>query len=218
MAYRSDGHAAHALAQGMGWVSIGLGLAELLAPGNLARFLGMEERTELIRVYGMREIATGVGILSQDDPTPWMWGRVGGDMLDLGTPAAGLRRSNPQRENVGLAIAAVAGVTLLDVFCAQALSRKPGESRHCGFETTAGGEACRARRLRCEGSHATSPSRATCVFRRRCARTQAECERSESYGKGSSDSQSAASATSGFGTRRTLVIAGRCRLLRSSSK
>jgi hypothetical protein len=121
MAYRLDGHSAHALAQGLGWFSIGLGIAELAAPGSLARFLGMEERTELIRVYGMREIATGLGILSQDDPAPWMWGRVGGDVLDLGTLASGLGPSNPQRENVGLAITAVAGVLALDLICAENL-------------------------------------------------------------------------------------------------
>jgi len=120
MAHRSDG-TAHALAQGLGWFSIGLGLAEVVAPGRLARFLGMEERTELIRVYGMREIATGVGILSQDDPTPWLWSRVGGDVLDLGSLAAGLGRSNPQRENVGLAIAAVAGIMARDLLCARML-------------------------------------------------------------------------------------------------
>jgi hypothetical protein len=129
MAHRSHGHSAHALAQGLGWLSIGLGVAELAAPGNLARFLGMEERTELIRIYGMREIATGLAILSQDDPTPWLWGRVGGDALDLATLATGLGRSNPQRENVGLAVAAVAGVMALDVLCAQALGASAKERR-----------------------------------------------------------------------------------------
>jgi hypothetical protein len=122
VAHPSD-NSAHALAQGLGWFSIGLGVAELVAPGNLARFLGMEERTELIRAYGVREIVTGVGILSQDDPTPWIWGRVGGDALDLGTLATGLGRNNPQWGNVGLAMAAAAGVTALDVYCAQALGR-----------------------------------------------------------------------------------------------
>jgi len=129
MAHRSDAHAAHTLAQGLGWFSIGLGLAEVVAPGRLAQFLGMEERTELIRLYGLREIATGVGILSQDDPTPWLWGRVGGDVLDLGTLAAGLRDHNPQRQNVGIAIAAVAGVMALDVLCAQALGASAKERR-----------------------------------------------------------------------------------------
>ena len=65
---------AYSLAQGLGWFSIGLGMAEVLAPGHLARFLGMEERTELIRAYGAREIMSGIGILSQEDPTPWIWG------------------------------------------------------------------------------------------------------------------------------------------------
>jgi hypothetical protein len=62
--------------------------------GSLARFLGMEERTELIRAYGAREILTGVGLLSQDDPVPWLWARVGGDALDLGTLAMGLRHDH----------------------------------------------------------------------------------------------------------------------------
>jgi len=120
---RRDGDGSLALAQGLGWFSIGLGVAELVAPGQIARFLGMEERTELIRAYGAREIVTGVGILSQEDPTLWMWGRVGGDVLDLGTLAAGLGRDNPQRVNVGLACAAVAGVTALDIICARALGK-----------------------------------------------------------------------------------------------
>jgi hypothetical protein len=119
-----DGHATQTLAQGLGWFSIGLGVAELVAPGQLARFLGMEERTELIRAYGAREIVTGVGILAQEDPTPWMWGRLGGDVLDLGTLATGLGRSNPQRGNVGLAVAAVVGVMALDLICAWALNKE----------------------------------------------------------------------------------------------
>lgn len=116
-----DGAGMHELAQGLGWFSIGLGVAELVAPQRLARFLGMEEQSELIRAYGAREIATGVGILTQDDPTPWLWARVGGDGLDLGTLALGLSRDNPQRGNVGVAMAAVAGVMALDFLCARSL-------------------------------------------------------------------------------------------------
>jgi hypothetical protein len=123
-----DGNGSLALAQGLGWFSIGLGVAELMAPEQLARFLGMEEHTRLIRAYGAREIATGIGILTQDDPTPWMWGRVGGDVLDLGTLALGLSRDNPQRGNVGMAVAAVAGVTALDIACAQRLTAERDRS------------------------------------------------------------------------------------------
>jgi hypothetical protein len=134
MAYRQqefqsrNGDGTLALAQGLGWFSIGLGVAELIAPEPLARFLGMEEHTRLIRAYGAREIATGIGILTQEDPTPWMWGRVGGDALDLGTLALGLSRDNPQRGNVAMAMAAVAGVTALDIMCAQRLGAERNRS------------------------------------------------------------------------------------------
>ena len=124
--HQSNNHAARRMAQGLGWFSLGLGAAELLAPKAVGRFLGMEEHTELLRAYGAREIVAGVGILAQKDPTPWMWARVGGDVLDIGTLAMGLGRSNPQRSNVGIALAAVAGVTALDVLCARSL----GHDRH----------------------------------------------------------------------------------------
>ena len=132
MAYRYDGDpprngangSARTLADGLGWFSIGLGLAEVLAPQSLARFLGMDDHAGLIRLYGVREITTGVGILAQEDPTPWIWGRVGGDALDLATLALGLEGDNPRKGNVTLAMAAVAGVTALDVICAQQLTAR----------------------------------------------------------------------------------------------
>lgn len=131
MTRHQDG-AGHALAQGLGWLSIGLGVAEFLAPERLARALGLEDRTRLIRAYGAREIATGLGILLRDDdPAPWIWGRVAGDALDLATLAAGLDDRNPRRGNVGLALAAVVGVTALDLICARQLAEEREErSRH----------------------------------------------------------------------------------------
>jgi hypothetical protein len=110
------------LAKGLGWFSIGLGLAEVVAPGKLARWLGMEGSEQLLRVYGFREIATGVGILSRREPTEWVWGRVAGDFLDLATLAPGLAHDNPNRKNVVTAMAAVAGVTVLDVLAGKQLS------------------------------------------------------------------------------------------------
>ena len=111
------------LAQGLGWFSIALGLMEVMAPRKLARSLGMEEHEKTIFGYGVREIATGVAILTAKDPTPWIWGRVAGDALDIATLAAGMHQDNPKRQNVTLAMAAVLGATAADVYCAQALSR-----------------------------------------------------------------------------------------------
>jgi hypothetical protein len=112
------------LARGLGLFSIALGVVEVAAPRALARALGMKGQEGLIAGYGVREIATGIGILASKDPTPWIWGRVAGDGLDLATLATALEGSNPKKGNVGIAMAAVAGVTALDVYCAQTLSRE----------------------------------------------------------------------------------------------
>ena len=118
---QQDGTSAQALAQGLGWFSIALGLAEVFAPRTLTRTLGMEGHETLVQAYGVREIATGLGILTQADPAPWIWGRIGGDALDLATLAPALSEDNPQRHNAIATMAAVAGVTVLDVICAQML-------------------------------------------------------------------------------------------------
>jgi hypothetical protein len=111
-----------ALARGLGVFSIALGLYELLAARSLTRALGMRGNETLVRAYGVREIATGIGILAAKDPTPWIWGRVAGDGLDLATLCTGLEGFNPKKDNVTVALAAVAGVTALDVYCATTLS------------------------------------------------------------------------------------------------
>ncbi len=116
-------HSGHErLARGLGWFSLGLGLAQLLAPRTLCRALGMKNKETLVRAYGTREMMTGVAILMSHDPTPWIWGRVAGDALDLATLATGFSRDNPETGNLTLATAAVAGVTILDVICAQGLT------------------------------------------------------------------------------------------------
>ena len=109
-------------ARGLGWFSIGLGAAEVLMPNALARALGMRGRGGLLFLYGLREIATGIGILQARNQTPWLWGRVAGDALDLATLAA---HSGPgTRLNVGLGMAAVAGVSAIDVTIAAAMSER----------------------------------------------------------------------------------------------
>ena len=70
------------LARGLGWFSIGLGLAELIAPRSIARISGTRNHSSLVRSYGLREIAAGVGILATSRPAPWLWARVAGECCD----------------------------------------------------------------------------------------------------------------------------------------
>jgi hypothetical protein len=129
---RSGGHGrqAHRVARGLGWFSIGLGLAECLMPQTMARAIGLPRKDDVLRVYGIREIATGVGLLMSEDPEPWIWGRVAGDVLDLGTLSGGLHRDNPQLVGNAVALLAVAQVTAIDVACGKALAEhRARESR-----------------------------------------------------------------------------------------
>ncbi|MFO1499714.1 MAG: SRPBCC family protein [Verrucomicrobiota bacterium] len=113
-----------ALARGLGWFSIGLGLAEILAARKLGKFLGIKKDHELlIRMLGVREVASGIGILTCRHPTAWVWSRVGGDAIDLALLGASLSSDTAHLTRVAAATAAVAGVAAVDVFCGTELSR-----------------------------------------------------------------------------------------------
>lgn len=111
------------LAKGLGWFSIGLGLAELLAPRAIANISGVpNRRTGLIRLYGLREIASGIAIFSQKKPAAGVWSRVAGDALDLASLGAAAKSPDANRGRIAFATANVLAVTALDVICAQQLS------------------------------------------------------------------------------------------------
>ena len=109
------------LGRALGWFSLGLGLAELIAPRKLTRTLGMEGREALVRAYGAREIGAGILSLSIERPLG-LWSRVAGDALDIATVVAVAGRNQRNRGAVGLALVALAGVTLLDLVAAQAVT------------------------------------------------------------------------------------------------
>lgn len=120
------------LARALGWLSIGLGVVEVVAPGRLARTLGLEGREGLIRAYGARELASAIPTMSIDKPVG-LAARIVGDALDLGTLSTALHRSNPKRNNAMIATALVVGITLLDLKAYAGVKaahrRKPGSNR-----------------------------------------------------------------------------------------
>ncbi len=114
------------LARNLGYVSIALGVAELLAPRAVCKAIGLRGLEPVVRAYGAREIATGVAILASHDPAPWIWARVAGDMADIATVATGVQQHNRKRDNAALTLAALAAVTMVDVACASRLSGEKG--------------------------------------------------------------------------------------------
>lgn len=114
--------ATYRLAQGLGVFSIVLGLFELICGRWVGRLLGFEGKEYIVRLYGGREILTGVAILAWKDPTPWVWGRVAGDALDLGTLAYGYMRDPEKLGGVSAGLVAAGGATAADIYCAAKLS------------------------------------------------------------------------------------------------
>jgi len=111
------------LARGLGWFSVGLGLAELLAPRAIASISGVSNKhTGLIRLYGARELAAGITIFAQEKPTEGVWSRVVGDALDLVSLGRAATDPDAKRGRIAFATANVLAVTALDVICAMQLS------------------------------------------------------------------------------------------------
>ncbi|WP_376090411.1 hypothetical protein ACE7GA_19785 [Roseomonas sp. CCTCC AB2023176] len=120
------------LARGLGWFSIALGMTEMIAADRLARALGVRGYEWLIRLFGAREITGGVLSLSAN-PNVGIASRIAGDALDIAALLAALRRGNPRRGNVEMALIAVIGITALDIACQKGLvarhARPKGQAR-----------------------------------------------------------------------------------------
>lgn len=116
------------MARGLGWFSLGLGLAELLGARRLARSLGFRGSEWLIRGHGAREIAAGLACLSVN-PGPGVASRIAGDALDIATLLALAGPDNPKKRNVEVALLTVLGVTLLDIVCQADLAARHSRGR-----------------------------------------------------------------------------------------
>jgi uncharacterized membrane protein len=117
------------LAKGLGLFSLGLGFAELLAPRGVAKVAGLNtNRTGLIRLFGLREIASGLGIFMQRKPTEAVWSRVAGDALDVACLGVAFNSSGSKKGRLAFATANVLGVTALDIVCAKQLTTANGEA------------------------------------------------------------------------------------------
>jgi hypothetical protein len=136
----SDRTATETLAIALGWFSIALGMAELLAPRQVARLIGIpygEGTATTLRAYGAREVASGAAILSEPADARWLWSRVGGDALDLASLGAAAGHEDSDAGRLAIAAAAVAGVTALDVLAAFRLSRNNTALQQFGMDPTA---------------------------------------------------------------------------------
>lgn len=118
-------------ARGLGWFSLGLGLAQVAAPRALARLIGLGEgplRRKALRAIGVRELAAGLGLVARPRPG-WLWTRVAGDVMDLVLLGRAVRSRRADRGRVTAALTTVAGVTILDVLVGRQLGRALSRKR-----------------------------------------------------------------------------------------
>jgi hypothetical protein len=111
------------LVKPLGWFSIGLGVAELLAPRRIAEAHGEPRADTLVRGFGVREIAAGIGILAAPQRSAGLWARAAGDVLDIG--AAGLAAGRGQGRARAIALGSLAfcaGALVIDLLTARAVA------------------------------------------------------------------------------------------------
>ena len=92
------------LAVPLGWFSVAFGVAELAAPRRVARLIGVRDddsNVGVLRTSGARELGNGLAILARPQEAKWLWGRVGGDALDLACLGAAMSADDTQRGRTG---------------------------------------------------------------------------------------------------------------------
>jgi len=116
------------LASALGWLGVGLGAACLTVPATVSRWIGANDSSGALQAIGLREMISGIGILSSRQPASWLWGRFAGDLIDLAFLAKAL--DDPQSDKARLVASALAvlGVTGFDLFCAERLAARPARS------------------------------------------------------------------------------------------
>ncbi len=116
------------IAETLGWLSVGLGVAGLLAPRQLARVTGLRQ-PGLLRLVGARELANGAGLLTQPNKEAWLWARVAGDVIDLAALALARGPSRRARSNAIGAAAVVGAIAVADLAAGLTYTRRSSLAR-----------------------------------------------------------------------------------------
>jgi uncharacterized membrane protein len=114
------------LSTGLGLFSLALGASQLVVPRGVSRLIGVKPSmgaSTVLRGLGLREIASGLGVLLQPRRPVPLWIRVAGDVADLGLLAFVASSKRTRRGRIVGALAAVGGVMALDVIAARRTQR-----------------------------------------------------------------------------------------------
>ncbi len=110
-----DGKASRAL----GFASIGLGAAEVLAPRWIDRKLGLREHPVVTRVVGVRDVISGIGTVAHPASAAWGFARLAGDALRAGLLGASVKASRRRALVLG-ALGVIVALGILDALTTRA--------------------------------------------------------------------------------------------------
>lgn len=126
--------AAATLARGLGGASLGLGLAEVLAPRKVAVLAGVADTDpsrSVIRALGIRECGHAAALLLGSPKL--VWTRVVGDVLDVAVFGAGvLSRGRGPRARSGVVAVALTVIAVADLYAATRTARDRGHRHGSG--------------------------------------------------------------------------------------
>jgi uncharacterized membrane protein len=117
----------HRLGRMLGWMSLGLGAAQVVAPASVNRLVGLRGTrggNAVMRAVGAQELAVAGGLLARPYRPGPLWARATGDAVQLGMLARAARDRDNDSRRVAAAAAAVAGAALLDVVGAARRGRR----------------------------------------------------------------------------------------------
>jgi hypothetical protein len=109
------------LARALGWVSVGVGLAAVAAPGPLIRAIGMGNRPNLGRFLGVRDLVLGAGLLRGQNTAAWCRARGVADALDVALIVVGAVAGAFRRDRAPIGVATGAGFSALSFWLARRL-------------------------------------------------------------------------------------------------
>jgi hypothetical protein len=109
------------LARALGWVSIGVGLAAVAAPGPLMKALGLGDRPTLGRFLGVRDLVLGAGLLRAQNTAAWCRARGIADALDVALIIGGATTGAFRRDRAPIGVASGASFSALSIWLARRL-------------------------------------------------------------------------------------------------
>lgn len=113
-------------AKGLGWLSIALGLPQIIAPRGVMALIGASRDRGMhatALLVGIRELAVGIGLLARPRSSGLLWARVAGDVMDLALLGRSLQARRREEGRLMKSLATVAAVLVVDGLAALQMGR-----------------------------------------------------------------------------------------------